>query len=83
MWYKTRNGEANKPEIIDISSSDIYAYIRKNFVEVHETDINGNMFLCWEWMEQKIPKSMFNAYQQIQSNIEYIAMMTDVELEEV
>lgn len=84
MWYKTSNGELNKPAAIDTTSSAVYAYIRKDFVQIPASGEEGHEIPDhWEWMEQKIPKEMFGVYRQTQANIEYIAMMTDVDLEEV
>lgn len=86
MWYECENGNFARPADVDTTSSRVYIYVRRNFefIPEHtegETVIPGH----YRWEEMKIPHEIWPAYRdqmQNTANIEYLAMMTDVELEE-
>lgn len=80
MWYRNENGSNVKPESVDSTSSKQYVYIRKDFEEVASTE---EIPAHWTWMELKIRKEEYPVYLQAETNaanIDYIAMMTDVEI---
>ena len=85
MWYRNENGGYNRPDEVDTTSSHNYVYVRRNIVFVEERQEGDEVFPAhYEWEEMKVPRSMWPVYiEQMQNaaNIEYIAMMTDVELE--
>lgn len=62
MWYYNENGSADKPEVIDNTSSKKFIYVRKNFTEVHATE---EIPAHWKWMEQKIRKEDWATYQEV------------------
>ena len=82
-----------KPELIDTTSSKTTVYLRKNIIEVektNESDNTSNTF--YEYEEAKLTKEEYNQYlkelsiidiQQQRADIDYIALMTGVDLEEV
>ena len=82
-----------KPELIDTTSSKTTVYLRKNIIEVekiNESDNTSTTF--YEYDEAKLTKEEYNQYlkelsiidiQQQRADIDYIALMTGVDLEEV
>ena len=82
-----------KPELIDTTSSKTTVYIRQNIIEVekiNESDNTSTTF--YEYDEAKLTKEKYNQYlkelsiidiQQQRADIDYIALMTGVDLEEV
>lgn len=80
MWYKNENGSLDKPTALDTESSKIYAFVRKDFEQVEGTE---EIPAHWQWMELKILKENMSAYKQTETNaanIDYIAMMADIEI---
>lgn len=76
-----------KPELIDTTSSKKVVYIRKNIVEVQKDDTT-----FYEYNEAKLTKVEYQEYlkeleiidiQQQRADIDYIALMCGVDLEEV
>ena len=84
MWRIIENSNNIKPDEIDTISSKDYAYIRKDFIEVPTLDTEGEKIgTHWQYMENKINKKDWELYQSIMSNmanIDYLAMMTGIEL---
>ena len=82
-----------KPELIDTTSSKTTVYIRQNIVEVEKTNESDNTSTTfYEYDEAKLTKEEYNQYlkelsiidiQQQRADIDYIALMTGVDLEEV
>ena len=74
------------PELLDTTSSKTTVYIRKDVQEIQvKTDIsdeNSETVTMYEYDEAKLTKPEYQSYlmEQQQSQIDYIAMMTDVEL---
>lgn len=60
MWYETENGDLTRPASIDMTSSQVYVYIRKNIELVPET-VNGDEIIPahYKWDEIKIPKEVW------------------------
>lgn len=84
MWY---NAESTaKPAVLDTTSSKKYNYITRNVHTEQRTDEQtGENYTVWLYEEMKIPKDSWELYKAVErntANIDYIAMMTDVELEE-
>lgn len=83
MWI---TAEANyKPDAIDTATSRIYNYIRRNIHQEQHEDDEGNMLTVWVYEEKKISKENWELYKIIErnsANIDYIAMMTDIEIED-
>ena len=80
-----------KPELIDTTSSKTTVYIRQNIVEVEKTNENDNTSTTfYEYEEAKLTKKEYDQYlkelsiidiQQQRADIDYIALMTGVDLE--
>lgn len=93
MWRVVENSSSVKPEAIDRNLSERYVYVRKDFEEVQNLDQDGKPTgeTHWRYLEQKIPVSDWEIYQtaivadtksdENAMNIEYIAMMCDVDLD--
>lgn len=76
-----------KPDLIDSTSSKKYVYLRKDIIEVQQPD-NDNIF--YEYQEAKLTKKEYDQYlkelsiidiQQQRADIDYIALMTGIDLE--
>ena len=78
-WY---NGESTvNPALIDTNSSKKYVYVRRN-VEQHERENeHGETETYYTFEEYKIPKDVYSIFEKQRSDIDYIAMMTDIDLE--
>ena len=82
-----------KPDLIDTTSSKAVVYLRQNIVENIKTDeMSGKETVFYEYEEAKLTKAEYQKYlkeleiidiQQQRADIDYIALMTGVDLEEV
>ena len=86
----TKSQSSIKPELIDTTSSKTTVYLRKNIIEINKDDESSTTF--YEYEEAKLTKKEYDQYlkelsiidiQQQRADIDYIALMTDVDLEEV
>lgn len=77
------------PQLIDITSSKTSVYIRKDVVEVEETDTDGNKYIMYEYDEAVVTKDEYQAYlnekndiaiTQQRADIDFIAAMNNIEL---
>lgn len=83
MWYKSNS--TVRPITPDTTSSQYYVYLRKNIEQIETEDEGGNTYIMYEYDELKIPKEMYPLYeaeQKDRADIEYLAMMSDIELDE-
>lgn len=68
-----------KPEEIDKTSSKEYVYVRRDIEEVTETDTEGNEVTKYVYQENKIPKSDWEYYQQLENNADTLDnLLTEV-----
>lgn len=82
-----------KPELIDTTSSKTTVYLRKNITERQRTDeITGATTTYYEYGEAKMTKDEYEEYKmqlaildvrQMRADLDYIALMTGVDLEEM
>ncbi len=83
MWV---NAEATfEPDAVDTTTSRIYNYVRRNIHEEQREDEEGNSYTVWVYEERKIAKEDWELYKAVErntANIDYIAMMSDIEIEE-
>ncbi len=86
-----KSESTTKPETIDTTSSKTSVYLRKNIVEKERQDDDGNPFQYFEYDEAKLTKEEYERYldelavadiRQQRADIDYIALMTGVDLEE-
>lgn len=87
-----KSSSSVKPDLIDTTSSKTTVYIRQNIVENQRTDeISGETSTFYEYQEAKLTKEEYQEYlkeleiidiQQQRADIDYIALMCGVDLEE-
>lgn len=79
------------PELIDTTSSKTTVYLRKNVTEEHREDEEGNSYIMYVYDGCKLTKEEYKQYleelsifdiEQQRADIDYIALMTGVDLEE-
>ena len=73
------------PQLIDATSSKTTIYLRKSVEQKQRTDeFSGKPYVYYEYLEAKVPKADYEKYLQEQqrADIDYIALMTGVDLEE-
>lgn len=81
-----------KPDLVDTTSSKVVVYLRQNIVENQRIDeMSGETTTFYEYEEVKLTKEEYQQYlkeleiidiQQQRADIDYIALMTGVDLEE-
>lgn len=86
-----KSESAIKPELVDTTSSKKYTYLRKDIIETQKTDeISNETITLYEYQEAKLTKSEYQEYlaelsiidiQQQRADIDYIAIMTGIDLE--
>lgn len=72
-WYTTQS--TVKPETLDLTSSKIYNYVRRN---IEESEVEGVTFYTYE--EMKIKKDdwpMYLKQEQMTADIDYLMMITE------
>lgn len=84
MWYYAEGKE--RPAIVDETSSKNWVYVRRNIEEFEREDETDPTIKekFYRWEEMKMRKEDYPIYQlevQNAANLDYIAMMTDVEIE--
>lgn len=83
FYYKSES--TIHPELIDTKSSKAIVYFRKDVIEKQRTDeLSGETHAYYEYLEAKVPKVDYEKHLQEQqrADIDYIALMTEVDLEE-
>ena len=80
-----------KPDLVDTTSSKTTVYIRKNIVENKKTDeMSGEKTVFYEYEEAKLTKEEYKEYlkeleiidiQKQRADIDYIALMSGIDLE--
>lgn len=81
-WYKSESD--GYPEDVDMTSSPTTVYIRKNIEEVERMDdASGVTRTVYVYDEAKLSHADYAIYKEEQNaaNIDYIAAMTDVDLD--
>lgn len=74
------------PELIDTTSSEKVVYLRKDVEEKQRTDeITRETYTYYEYLEAKVSKADYEKrlQEQQRADIDYIALMTGVDLEEM
>lgn len=72
-WYQTES--TVRPKTIDITSSRVYNYVRRN---IEETEVEGVVFYTYE--EMKVKKENWPMYlkqEQNTADIDYLMMITE------
>lgn len=95
MEYRTVEGfQTEKPKTIDTESSKTTVYLRKNIVSVPNVDMDGleTDGTHWQYDEAQLTKEEYETYTEIQSavqesseemqsQIDYIAMMAGIDID--
>lgn len=74
-----------RPEPIDVESSKVVVCFRKDIAQKQRTDeFSGETYTYYEYLEAKVPKAEYEKHLQDQTraDVDYIALMTGVDLEE-
>lgn len=82
MWNTSESGYM--PELIDTTSSRNWIYVRRNVREERRIDDTGEETTVYVYEEMKIARENWGLYQAVErntANIDYIAMMADIEIE--
>ncbi len=83
MWYNSENSNSERPAAIDRSSAT-RVLIRKDFILIPASVEEGQEKPeHWQYMECSMTPSEFAIYMEQQSKIDYIAMMTDVDIDDI
>lgn len=86
----TKSQSAIPPDLIDTESSKKYVYVRKNVIEKQGYGVDGEEYTYYEYDESKLTKEQYEQYiaelsvadiQQQRADIDYIALMTGLDLE--
>ena len=80
-----------KPDLVDTTSSKTTVYLRQNIVENKKTDeMSGKETVFYEYEEAKLTKAEYKEYlkeleiidiQKQRADIDYIALMSGIDLE--
>ena len=80
-----------KPDLVDTTSSKVVVYLRQNIVENVKTDeMSGEETVFYEYEEAKLTKEEYQEYlkeleiidiQKQRADIDYIALMSGIDLE--
>ena len=85
MSVKWSNSESTvRPDEVDAQSSPTTVYLHKDIREVVREDIEGKVITMYEYLEATLTPVEYQAYvaEKQRSDIDYIAMMSDIDLEE-
>lgn len=69
-WHRCENGEDVRPTEVDDTSSAVYVYVRRNIVEVAESQERPAHY---EWDELRIPRSSWEIWEQVEINADAIS----------
>ena len=81
VWHRSESYV--KPVEVDLDSAPSTVYFRRNIHEEQREEDDGMIRSFYAYDEAKMSKSEYASHQAYtnQANIDFIAMMTDVELE--
>lgn len=83
-YEKSQSGTSPSP--IDTTSSQTTVYLRKNVEKKQRTDeMTGETYTYYEYLEAKVSKADYEKHlqEQTRADVDYIALMTGVDLEEM
>jgi hypothetical protein len=83
-WYYAEGRD--RPLVTDETSSKKWVYVRRNIEEFEREDETDPTIKekFYKWEEMKIPKENYPMYQlevQNAANLDYLAMMSDIDLD--
>lgn len=78
IWKKTDGYQSEEPGALDITSSDVYVYLRRNIQPHTKVDpMSGEEIDFWRYEEAKITKK---EYEQYSDTLIYQALATQSQL---
>ena len=86
-----KSSSSVKPDLIDTTSSKVVVYLRQNIIENKKIDeMSGEQTVFYEYEEAKLTKEEYQEYlkeleiidiQKQRADIDYIALMSGIDLE--
>lgn len=76
-WYEDYSSQVEKPEELDVTSSKVYNYIRKDIEQVEIIHDDGGKTKEWHYFELKIKKEDWDLFTKIMENSDEIAVIED------
>ena len=86
VFYHVEGSQGEMPREIDTVSSETVVYLRKNIERVEKEDREtGKTVALWNYDEAEITPEGYAAYigELANAKADYIAMMSDIDMEEV
>lgn len=62
LWTKVEGSQTEKPAQLDITSSSVYVYMRRNIVQKISTDEEGVKRKFWSYEEAKLTPEEYEQY---------------------
>lgn len=78
-WTKVEGSQTEKPAQLDITSSSVYVYMRRNIVQITRTDEEGVKRKFWQYEEAKLTPAEYEAYVEETNSPTYQAIMAQQE----
>ncbi len=74
----------DRPLDVDEVSSPTSVYLAKDITEKQREDVDGETVTYYEYQSAVLSKAEYNMYltEKLQSDVDFLAMMTDVDMEE-
>lgn len=74
----------DRPLDVDEVSSPTSVYLAKDIIEKQREDADGETVTYYEYQSAVLSKAEYNMYltEKLQSDVDFLAMMTDVDMEE-
>ena len=74
----------DRPLDVDEVSSPTSVYLAKDIIEKQREDTDGETVTYYEYQSAVLSKAEYNMYltEKLQSDVDFLAMMTDVDMEE-
>ena len=81
-WKYTES--TGRPLDVDEVSSPTSVYLAKDITEKQREDMDGETVTYYEYQSAVLSKAEYNMYltEKLQSDVDFLAMMTDVDMEE-
>ncbi|WP_337774510.1 hypothetical protein [Mitsuokella jalaludinii] len=82
-WKKVQGSQVERPAEFDAASSPTTVYQRRNITQVEIEGTDGTTTAVWNYEERTMSHTEYAALvsETTRSKLEYIAAMTDVDLE--
>lgn len=83
-WYHSEGTMQEAPLPVNLDWSPNAVYLHKNVQRIEKTDEQGQKYEVWDYDEAILTRADYAIYlaEQATANVEYVAMMTDVDLDD-